>query len=387
VVEIGSGVRNQALRKPGNPDPIHSGIYLPMDPVDGKGGANLSGPYEPVLGWPEPLHPGEWKTGSGRGLLLDGDRIICVYGGEVPWYDKTSVWGVDTFRDLRFTEINARQIDTHRHHHEIVVYDLDGRFIEDWDQWLDAMHENDRIAGKKPKSGHVNRIRRDPNDPDRHVWIVGHGNTGILKLSRDGQQLVMKLDAKDVPEQYHPFVYVQDVAFLPDGDFLVAHLHHLMRYAPDGTFKSIIGGQGHGPLEFDGIHDVQVHPVSGDLFINDRVNERLQILDQEGTFKDEWRGFQGVYAMRITADGEHLWANNGFAQKFLKYDMGGRLIRPATWGTFGIAPGAFWGPHSFDTDDDGNLYIAEDYSGRMQKFRPIAGIDPDDPQLIGPLAP
>jgi len=46
-----------------------------------------------------------------------------------------------------------------------------------------------------------------------------------------------------------------------------------------------------------------------------------------------------------------------------------------------------WGPHGFDTDGDGNLYVAEDYSGRIQKFRPLADADPGDPQLIGALAP
>ena len=51
--------------------------------------------------------------------------------------------------------------------------------------------------------------------------------------------------------------------------------------------------------------------------------------------------------------------------------MTGRLIRPATWGTIGIAPGAIWGPHWFETDDEGSLYVAEAYGGRVQKFRPM----------------
>jgi hypothetical protein len=387
-VEIGSGVRNPALRPPGNPDPIHQGVYRPLGPVDGRGGANICGPYEPVIGWPEPLHPGEWKTGSGRGVVVDGpDRVIAVYGGEVPAYDQKGVWGVNTFRDLRFTEVNSRFVPAMRHHHEIVIYDRAGRYVEDWDHWLDALHENDVQRGKTPKSGHVNRIRMDPNDPERHVWIVNLGNNGVFKFSNDGQRLVMKIDAASIPEELHPFVYAQDVAFLPNGEFLIGNLHHLMRFSAGGQFVSAIGGQGQGRLQFDGIHDIQVHPTTGDLFVNDRVNERIQILDPDGTFKDEWGGIQGVYSMRFTADGRFLWAGNGFAQKFLKYDMNGRLIPAATWGTFGIAPGAIWGQHGFDTDDEGNLYVAEDYSGRIQKLRPLADADPDDPQLIGPLAP
>jgi hypothetical protein len=90
--------------------------------------------------------------------------------------------------------------------------------------------------------------------------------------------------------------------------------------------------------------------------------------------------------MRLTADGQYLWGGNGFVHKFLKYSLDGQLIPESTWGTFGIAPGAIWGPHWFDTDVEGNLYVAEDYSGRIQKFRIAPWAQPDDPQLIGPLA-
>ncbi len=384
---ISSGVRNPALRTGDNPNPIHAGTFRPMNAVDGTGGVNLCGPYEPVVGWPAEAHPGEWRTGSGRGVYAESpDRVIAVYGGEVPAYEQTSVWGVNTFRDLRFTEVNGRLNPDHRHCHEIVVYDRHGAIVEVWDQWRDAFQENDRQRGRKTKSGHINRVRVNRYDPERHIWLVGLGNNGVFKLSNDGSRLVMKIDAGNVPEELHPFIYAQDIAFLPSGDFYVAHLHHLMRFSADGTFLGAFGGQGDGPLEFDEIHDVQVHPETLDLYVNDRVNERIQVLDQDGGFRQMWPGFQGFYCIRITADGEHLWAGNGFVHKFLKYDLSGRLIPEATWGTFGIAPGAIWGPHGFDTDTEGNLYVAEDYSGRVQKLRPLADADAGDPQLIGPLA-
>lgn len=382
----GSRVRDRSLRAPGEDvDPVHRSRYRPLGPVDGKGGMNISGPYEPVLGWPEPIHPGEWRTGSGRGVIaLSPDRVIVTYGGEIPAYDDESVWGVDVFRDLRFTEVNARLLPRHRHCHEIVTYDAAGRPVTSWERWLDALHENDVRAGRTPKSGHINRIRRDPYDPDR-IWVAGMGDTGIFQFASDSSALVVKIDSTNVPEELHPYVYVQDVAFLPDGGLIVGHLHHLMWLTREGRFLSAVGGQGRGPGEFDGIHDVQVHPLTHDLYVNDRVNGRIQVLDRRGAFLDEWRGMQGVYSIRITADGRYLWAANGFAHKLLKYDMRGHLVREATWGTFGIAPGAIWGPHWFETDADGSLYVAEDYSGRVQKLRPMADADPDDPQLIGPL--
>ena len=383
---IGSGVRDPRLRPPGNPNPVHQGTYRPMDPVKGKGGVNICGPYEPVVGWPIDPHPGEWRTGSGRGLYVESpDRVIAVYGGEVPAYQLKGVWGVDTFRDLRVTEINGRKNPGHRHCHEIVVYDRNGKITDSWDRWLGAFQENDKRNNRKTKSGHINRIRVNRYDPERHIWMAALANNGIFKFSNDGSKLVMKIDAANVPEEYHPYIYGQDVAFLPNGDFYVAHLHHLMRFSADGTFIKAIGGQGSGPLQFDEIHDVQVHPQTLNLYVYDRVNERIQILDQDGRFLDIWDGFQGFYSIRFTADGKYIWAGNGFVHKFLKYTIDGRLIPEATWGTFGVAPGTLWGPHWFETDVEGNLYVAEDYSGRMQKFRPKADARPDDPQLIGPL--
>lgn len=386
AVEIGSGVRNPALRRPGNPDPIHGGTFRPLGPVDGRGGVNISGPYEVDLGWPLALDPESWRTGSGRGLYVESpDRIVAVYGGEVPAYQHASVWGVDTFRDLRFTEINGRKNAGHRHRHEFLVYDRAGKAVESWDAWTEVLLADNRKNGKRPKSGHVNRIRVNRYDPDRSIWLVGLANNGVIKISNDGSRLEMKIDADSIPEEYHPFVYAQDVAFMPNGDILVAHLHHIFRFDEHGRFKSAVGGQGLAAMEFDSIHDLQVHPETLNIYVNDRVNERIQVLDKDCDFIEEWGGFQGFYSFRLTADGQFLWGGNGFVHKFLKYDLSGRSIPEATWGTFGVAPGTIWGPHWFDVDAEGSLYVAEDYSGRIQKFRVAPWAATEDPQIIGPL--
>ena len=383
---VGTSNWSVAERPGDNPNPMHGGRFRSLASVNGVGGANFSGPYEPVLGWPEPAHPGEWRTGSGRGVYAESpDRVIAVYGGELPVYDKQGVFGANVMRDLRFVEINSRFNPDHRHCHEIVVYDGAGRILDDWDRHADALHENDLRRGAAPHSGYINRIRVNRYDPERHIWILGQGDTGIFKFTNDGAKIVLKLDSNDVPEQYQPLVFAQDIAFLPNGEFIIAHRHTMMKYSADGEFLAAFGKPGNGPVEFDGVHGIEVHPLSHHLYINDRVNQRIHIIDADGNFVDAWPGFQGNVTIRLTKEGDYLWVGNGFGQKFMKYDMQGRLIRQATWGTFGIAPGTFWGPHYFDTDSEGNLYIAEDYSGRVQKLRPADDIDSDDPQLIGDL--
>jgi hypothetical protein len=44
-------------------------------------------------------------------------------------------------------------------------------------------------------------------------------------------------------------------------------------------------------------------------------------------------------------------------------------------------PGGLWGTHQFSVDQDGNLYTAEVWGGRPQKFVPRKGADPS--VLIG----
>ena len=65
---------------------------------------------------------------------------------------------------------------------------------------------------------------------------------------------------------------------------------------------------------------------------------------------------------------------DGVTQRVLKYDLDGHYLYG--WGMAGALPGQFNGPHSLTTDQVGNLYIAEVFAGRVQKFRPKPGADP-----------
>jgi peptidylamidoglycolate lyase len=74
-----------------------------------------------------------------------------------------------------------------------------------------------------------------------------------------------------------------------------------------------------------------------------------------------------------------LWVSDGVNNKFLKYDLNGKLLY--SWGTYGSFPGQFWGVHQFSVDSAGNVYAAETFGGRTQKFHPKKGADPAS--LIG----
>ena len=80
---------------------------------------------------------------------------------------------------------------------------------------------------------------------------------------------------------------------------------------------------------------------------------------------------------------QHVWVADGTNAKVLEYDLNGQLLY--SWGTYGTFPGQFWELHQMSVDADGNLYGADSFGGRTQKFRPRPGADRS--KLMGPPAP
>jgi DNA-binding beta-propeller fold protein YncE len=70
---------------------------------------------------------------------------------------------------------------------------------------------------------------------------------------------------------------------------------------------------------------------------------------------------------------QDLWVGDGGTNRILKYDLNGTYLYG--WGAPGGLPGQFGGPHSITADQEGNLYLAEVFNGRVQKFRPKPGAD------------
>jgi DNA-binding beta-propeller fold protein YncE len=78
------------------------------------------------------------------------------------------------------------------------------------------------------------------------------------------------------------------------------------------------------------------------------------------------------YAHLISTD-QFLRVADGGTNRILKYDLNGNYLYG--WGGPGGLPGQFNGPHSITVDQDGNLYLAEVFNGRVQKFRPKPNAD------------
>ena len=152
------------------------------------------------------------------------------------------------------------------------------------------------------------------------------------------------------------------------------------RIKPNGEYLTEWGQPGDGPGEFNTLHSIAVD-ANGRVYVADRTNQRIQVFDENGNYLDQWPNIRFPNHIAISED-QHVWVVDGFTNKILKYNLDEELLY--SFGTFGKAPGYFWGTHWFHTDSEGNLYTADVFGGRVQKFRPKKGADPT--HLVGPLA-
>ncbi|OFW15396.1 MAG: hypothetical protein A3F70_05145 [Acidobacteria bacterium RIFCSPLOWO2_12_FULL_67_14] len=348
-------------------------------PVNGKGGQEITGPYQIAKNWPPPVESG-WQI-SAEGFYPESpDRLLVVGYG---WRKRPFMgyWGPAFLGGYSGRTMMARGDDIQKNQYMIVVFDRNGKVVETWDHYIPILGPNQ-----------MQLIHPNVYDPERPLWISTSGP--LVQLSRDGKKHIRSIDEKALPAD-HPqkdFLMIEHFAFASNGDIYASGAAWVTRFTKDGKYVSHFGKPGTGPGEFGmtanrhagGIHGIQIDSTRNRLYVADRIMSRIQVFDLNGKFLDMWPNIVGPYAIRLTEDGRYLWVGDGAAMKIQKYDaLTGQLIPGTTWGTFGNAPGAWLGLHYFTTDSEGNLYTGEDFGWRLQKYTPRK--DGSASQLIGPL--
>ena len=366
-----------------------------------KGGQEEFGPYELVENWLQPLPDGDdgvkhegWTWGSVGAVFAETpDRIWIAQRGELPLPKDAKPWtpygmltpertatGNDDGLDATCQKTEKRGWER-RYHHVIFVVDRNGKLVQSWP-------EHDKLFAAPCGRG-PHKIKMSPYDPEKHVWIFDDQLHVIHKFTYDGK-LVMTLGTKGQKgrDQGKLFDRPTDIAWLPDGTFFVSDGYggkRVAKFDKDGKFLTEWGTapkdpNNPGPNEWNTVHSIA---ISNDrrVFVVDRGHHRIQVFDENGKFLDMWTtGVRSLpYAHLITTD-QFLWIADGGTNRIVKYDLNGHYLYG--WGTGGAPWGQFDGPHSLTVDQEGNLYIAEVFNGRVQKFRPKPGADPA--KVIGP---
>ncbi len=341
-----------------------------------KGGEEETGPYDLVANWPHPFVESGYVWGSISGIAAESpNRVFVAMRGVLKLPDKlpnscNGAWGS---LGQRATVAQPEM------HNCLFVVNGDGTVIETWTQW-DHLFADESGGFSGP-----HKVKINPYDPERHVWVVNELAHQIYEFTNDGKQLVLTLGEKGVAAEDHThFGRPQDLAWLPDGTIFVADgllNSRIVKLDKTGKFLLAWGTKGNAAGQFSGPHAVETDR-SGRVYVADRGNHRIQVFDQNGQHLDTWPDLRFPDHLFVTRD-QHVWVSDGTTGKLLKYDSAGKL--QYSWGVNGTFPGAHWEFHSFSVDTEGNLYTADSYLGRAQKFRPKRGADPS--RLVEPPTP
>ena len=76
------------------------------------------------------------------------------------------------------------------------------------------------------------------------------------------------------------------VAVTNDGHILVTDNHRLQKLTPEGCCVMSVGSseRGSGPLQFDNPVGIAIHPTTGQIFVADHGNHRIQVINGDFTY-------------------------------------------------------------------------------------------------------
>lgn len=145
----------------------------------------------------------------------------------------------------------------------------------------------------------------------------------------------------------------------------------IQKFDAGGTFVTAWGSEGSGNGEFAEPQGVAAD-AGGNVYVADTHNHRVQKFDASGRFVTAW-GSQGdgngqfSFPGGIAVDGGgNVYVADTFNHRIQKFDSSGAFL--AVLGSYGTENGQFSGPMGVAVDGGGNVYVADRNNQRIQKL-------------------
>lgn len=326
--------------------------------------------------WPKPL-PNHWVLGMTIGLAVDSrDHVFIVHRRDT--FSERNEIGAATDPKTGECCVPAPNI---------LEFDPDGNLVNHWGGPADGY--------TWPASNHGVTVDHKDN-----IWIGGNGDTDshILKFTRDGKFIKQFGEAGRQADSLNTghFAGVAEIAFdAGANEAYVADGYRNKRVAvldaDTGELKRFWGAYGNepddenlGPYDPDAPLAQQFrNPVhcaqpshDGLVYVCDRVNNRIQVFNTDGTFVTEKRiapatlGDGSVWDIAFSHDPEQQFIYLADGKNMKVYIIERETLEILTsFGDGGRNPGQFYAVHNVATDSKGNIYTVETYEGkRLQKF-------------------
>jgi DNA-binding beta-propeller fold protein YncE len=235
--------------------------------------------------------------------------------------------------------------------HPVLVFDQSGRYLYSFGEGLLVEPHTVRI------------------DPEGNVWITDFEIHQVFKFAPDGTLLqTFGVRGKHGRDATH-FNGPTDVAFAPNGNIYISDGYgnsRIVRLSHDGTFLGDFGNWGKQNGLFRIPHSVAVDG-EGRVYVADRTNKRIQVFTGDGVFLAAWKRKDKPNSLFITAD-QRLYVANWKTDSVSVLDLAGHELQK--WGRSGRTPGRLNEPHMLSVDREGDVFVAEAGSKRVQEFAP-----------------
>lgn len=191
-----------------------------------------------------------------------------------------------------------------------------------------------------------------------HLFIADHYNSRVQVFSQEGQYLYKFGDG----DMNHPVgvVIYQDKVFVTQY-----YASCLQVYKLDGTYVSTVGSQGSGKGQLNNPYGVDINKATGDIYICDAENNRVQIFSQELQFKQSlWANtLTRPVAIKLTDESIflldesntclHIYNHNhALVKSIITRGTGKQIVRPFV----------------FCIDAENNIYMTDSSTGKVNVF-------------------
>ena len=203
---------------------------------------------------------------------------------------------------------------------------------------------------------------------NEEIVVAERGAHCITILNKEGKK-VKSFGAYGTKECQ--FTEPRGVAISQDGHILVTDNYRLQKLTFEGDCVKSVGSSetGNGPLQFNVPRGITVHPTTGQIFIADMNNHRIQVLNSDLTYSHSF-GKKGSSPKQFNYPWDVTFDNEGYLyvvcnQCIKKFTSTGQYI--STFSSYGSNPGQINIPASIIIDNN-LLYVSEWGNHRISIF-------------------
>jgi DNA-binding beta-propeller fold protein YncE len=257
---------------------------------------------------------------------------------------------------------NGDIVALNRGYHPVQVFNAEGTMVRSWGEG------STMFVG-----AHAVRF-----DPQGNLWYVDAADNIIYRFDSKGRT-VGTLGTNPEPwtwlthviEHAVPgkasFYQETDIGWSKDGSMFVSDGYgnsRVVKFDKDGNFVKAWGERGGQPGDFNTPHSLVVDN-NDVVYVADRGNSRIQVFDTDGNRKAVWNLPTAPWALCLT-NGANQVMFVGSVGHVYKMDLTGKIL--GVFGRPGKMPGTLDSIHGIACPDEKNVYLANLYASRLDKW-------------------